>query len=136
MSGESAGTSKNIGIIAAVVGAVALFAWSWKINMAEAAVELGYYCLSCKQTEDIAEYQANWRQYRGALSDSVLVCVKCNKGPAHPTNECKTCGAVFILHLSPKYNEYGDPSCPKCDAAYGETAKARGYDLMPKALNP
>ena len=90
-----------------------------------------------KETEELRSgYQANWRQYPRAMSDSVLYCVHCDKGPAHPTNECEKCGAVFILHLFPKYDEFGSPACPKCDADYGQAAKSKGIDLMPKALNP
>ena len=36
----------------------------------------------------------------------------------------------------PSYDENGDHVCPKCDADYGQVAKAKGFDLMPKALNP
>ncbi len=120
----------------AAVAAVAVLTWSWKANMTQAPVEIGYYCLSCKKSDHISVYQANWRQYRGAMSDSVLYCVHCNKGPAHPTNECDTCGAVFVLHLFPKYDDSGSPVCPKCDTSYAQAAKAKGVDLMPKALNP
>ena len=141
MSGKTANQSlKKLGVAFAAVGAVAMLAWSWKANMTLADVKLGYYCLSCKQTEDLSayreDYPTNWRQYPRAMSDSVLYCVLCKKGPSHPVNECKKCGAVFILHLMPKYDQYGDPSCPKCDDAYGEAAKSKGFDLMPKELNP
>ena len=105
---------------------------------AQPTIDLGYYCLSCKKTENITAYRDdfpnNWRQYPGGGSDSVLYCIKCKKGKAHPVNDCKICGTVFILHLFPKYDEYGDPSCPKCDTAYGNMAKSRGIDLMPKEL--
>ena len=136
MSGKNSGAIKNAGIVAAALSAVALLVWSWNSNMVQAPVQIGYYCLSCKKTDHISVYQANWRQYRGAMSDSVLHCVHCNKGRAHPTNECETCGSVFILHLFPKYDEFGSPSCPKCDAAYGQAAKVKKIDLMPKSLNP
>ena len=43
---------------------------------------------------------------------------------------------TVILHLFPKYDEFGSPSCPKCDAAYGQAAKVKKIDLMPKSLNP
>lgn len=136
----SKGSLKNIGIVIAALGAVGLLIWSWNANMSLTQVKLGYYCLSCKKTEDLSayrdDYPTNWKQYPRAMSDSVLYCVLCKKGPAHPVNECKSCGSVFILHLQPKYDQYGDPSCPKCDAAYGEAAKLKGHDLMPKELNP
>ena len=136
MSGKNSGALKNMGIVAAAVGSVALLAWSWTANMTQAPIELGYYCLSCKKTDHISAYQSNWRQYPGAMSDSILYCLHCDKGPAHPTNECDKCGSVFILPLFPKYDEFGSPSCPKCDAAYGQAAKVKKFDLMPKALNP
>jgi hypothetical protein len=136
----SKGSLKNIGIIIAALGAVGLLIWSWNANMSLSPVKLGYYCLSCKKTEDLSayrdDYPTNWRQYPRAMSDSVLYCVLCKKGPAHPVNECETCGSVFILHLFPKYDEFGSPSCPKCDDAYGQAAKVKKIDLMPKALNP
>ena len=141
MSEESSGSStKTILVAAAALGAVAILYWSWSVNLRQATIELGYYCLSCKKTENITAYQDdypnNWRQYPGGGSDSVLYCIKCKKGRAHPVNDCKICGTVFILHLFPRYDQYGDPSCPKCDAAYGEMAKSRGIDVMPKELNP
>ena len=136
MSGKNSGLLKNMGIVAAAVGSVVLLAWSWTANMTQAPIQIGYYCLSCKKTDHISTYQSNWRQYPGAMSDSVLYCVHCDKGPAHPTNECDQCSSVFILHLFPKYNEFGSPSCPKCDVAYGQAAMVKKIDLMPKALNP
>ena len=136
MSGKNSGLLKNMGIVAAAVGSVVLLAWSWTANMTQAPIQIGYYCLSCKKTDHISAYQSNWRQYPGAMSDSVLYCVHRDKGPAHPTNECDQCGSVFILHLFPKYNEFGSPSCPKCDVAYGQAAMVKKIDLMPKALNP
>jgi hypothetical protein len=136
MSASDSSLLKKAAIATAAVASVGLLIWSWNSNMAQAPVEIGYYCLSCKKSDHISVYQANWRQYPGAMSDSVLYCVHCNKGPAHPTNECEKCGAVFILHLFPKYDEFGSPACPKCDAGYGQAAKAKGVHLMPKALNP
>ena len=140
MSESGTSPQKAIGTLVAAIGAVFLAYWSFQKSCAIAEVELGYYCLSCKQTENITAYQQdfpnNWKQYPGGGSDSVLFCIKCKKGRAHPVNECKTCGSVFILHLLPKYDDYGDPSCPKCDREYGQIAKSRGIDLMPKELNP
>ena len=140
MSGQSSGMLKNMGIVTAAMAAVALLIWSWTANMTQAPVQLGYYCLSCKKTEDIAKHHVNWRQYQGALSDSVLVCVNCNKGPAHPTNECEKSGSVFILHAYPDirlaYDESGSPAWPKCKPELGQAAKAKGINLMPTVLNP
>ena len=140
MSKESSGSSKTIMAALGAVAAVAVLYWSLSANFLQDPIKLGYYCLSCKKTENITAYQddfpKNWRQYPGGGSDSVLYCIKCKKGRAHPVNDCKTCETVFILHLFPKYDQYGDPSCPKCDVAYGEIAKSRGVDLMPKELNP
>ena len=48
----SKGSLKNIGIIIAALGAVGLLIWSWNANMSLSPVKLGYYCLSCKKTED------------------------------------------------------------------------------------
>jgi len=140
MSGKNSGALKNAGIVAAALSAVALLVWSWNSNMVQAPVQIGYYCMSCKKTDHISVYQANWRQYPGAMSDSVLYCVHCNKGPAHPTNDCEKCGSVFILHAYPDrrlvYDESGSPACPKCKPELGQAANAKGINLMPKALNP
>ena len=141
MSGNPNNQSlKKLGGVFAALGALGLLVWSWNANMMMPDVKLGYYCLSCKKTEDLSayreDYPSNWRQFPPAMSDSVLYCILCKKGPSHPVNECKSCGSVFVLHLMPKYDQYGDPSCPKCDAAYGEAAMSKGFDLMPKELNP
>ncbi|HAH99369.1 MAG TPA: hypothetical protein DCO70_08530 [Verrucomicrobiales bacterium] len=136
MSSNGSAFLKNAGIVAGAMIALGLLGWSWKANMMQAPVQIGYYCLSCKKSDHISTYQANWRQYPGAMSDSVLRCVHCNKGPAHPTNKCDSCGTVYILHLFTKYDEFGSPVCPECDDAYGQEAKSKGFDLIPKAINP
>ena len=142
MSGneESGGSAKTAMTLAGAVLALGLLYWSWSSFMVQQPLKLDYYCLSCKQTESIEEFRkdfpANWRQYPGGGSDSVLYCLKCKKGRAHPVLDCQKCGTVFVQHLFPKYDEYGDHSCPKCDAAYGKLAKSKGVDFMPKALNP
>ena len=63
MSGKNSGALKNIGIVAAAVGSVALLAWSWTANMTQAPIELGYYCLSCKKT-DHQLATVSWRDER------------------------------------------------------------------------
>lgn len=142
MSGneESGGPAKTVMTLAGAVLALGLLYWSWSSFMVQQPLKLDYYCLSCKQTESIEEFRkdfpANWRQYPGGGSDSVLYCLKCKKGRAHPVLDCQKCGTVFVQHLFPKYDEYGDHSCPKCDAEYGQMARSKGVDLMPKALNP
>ncbi len=142
MSGneESGGPAKTVMTLAGAVLALGLLYWSWSSFMVQQPLKLDYYCLSCKQTESIEEFRkdfpANWKQYPGGGSDSVLYCLKCKKGRAHPVLDCQKCGTVFVQHLFPKYDEYGDHSCPKCDAEYGKLAKSRGVDLVPKALNP
>jgi len=142
MSGdeESGGPAKTVMTLAGAVLALGLLYWSWGSFMVQQPLKLDYYCLSCKQTESIEEFRkdfpANWRQYPGGGSDSVLYCLKCKKGRAHPVLDCQKCGTVFVQHLFPKYDEYGDHSCPKCDAEYGQMARSKGVDLMPKALNP
>ena len=142
MSGneESGGPAKTAMTLAGAVLALGLLYWSWSSFMVQQPLKLDYYCLSCKQTESIEEFRkdfpANWKQYPGGGSDSVLYCLKCKKGRAHPVLDCQKCGTVFVQHLFPKYDEYGDHSCPKCDAEYGQMARSKGVDLMPKALNP
>ena len=142
MSGneESGGPAKTVMTLAGAVLALGLLYWSWSSFMVQQPLKLDYYCRSCKQTESIEEFRkdfpANWKQYPGGGSDSVLYCIKCKKGRAHPVLDCQKCGTVFVQHLFPKYDEYGDHSCPKCDAEYGQMARSKGVDLMPKALNP
>jgi len=138
---ESSGESfKTVAMLAATMVALGLVYWSWNTYMVRPPLKLDYYCLGCKQTESIEEFRkdfpANWKQYPGGGSDSVLFCLKCKKGRAHPVLDCQKCGAVFVQHLFPKYDEYGDHSCPKCDVEYGQIAKSKGINLMPKELNP
>ena len=138
MSESGTSPQKAIGTLTAAIAAVFLAYWSFQKSCTTAEIKLGYYCLSCKQTENITAYRQddNWKQYPGGGSDSVLYCIKCKKGRAHPVNECESCSTVFVLHLFPKYDEFGSPACPKCDSAYGAVAKSKGVDLMPKELNP
>ena len=75
MSEESSGSStKTLLVAVGALAAIAILYWSWSANFAQASIELGYYCLSCKKTENITSYQDdfpnNWRQYPGGGSDS------------------------------------------------------------------
>ena len=130
---------KTVGVVALFVGAVSLLYWSWTANVGQPTIERGRYCISCKKTsatEDyMMDYPKNWvRHPRGG--DTGMVCILCKKGPAFLTDDCETCETVYLLDYLPNYNADGDNVCPKCDAEYGQMARSKGVDLMPKALNP
>ena len=140
MSGKKAQASlKNFGIAALFIGAVSALIWSWVNNVGQKEIERGRYCIACKKTSSTDEYMndypLNWQRYPGGR-ETVLLCILCKKGPAYLTHRCEKCDIVYLMDYLPSYDENGDHVCPKCDADYGQAAKAKGFDLMPKALNP
>ena len=139
MSGKKTEFSlKNFGIAALFIGAVSVFIWTL-VNFFPTEPPRDRYCVACKKGSDTDEYMKdypkNWQRYPGAR-ETVLLCALCKKGPAYLTHPCEKCGVVYLLDYLPKYDFNGDHVCPKCDSAFGQTAKSKGIDLMPKALNP
>jgi hypothetical protein len=70
------------------------------------------------------DYPKNWRIAPKAESDSVVICIRCNKGSARPVATCETCGSEYVLYL-------GDNRCPKCfPEAAEKVRKASGKDSL------
>jgi len=134
------GIGKKIGATVFTLAALTLVAYSWKKNMTTVSVEYPYICLQCREFYDISalkrDYPDNWRIAPGGGSDSVVICIRCNKGRAYPAPNCQKCGTFHILHLYPSYDEQGEPACPRCNPKVDQAAKARGINLIPPELNP
>lgn len=92
-------------------------------------VHYPYVCDTCGAVVDVSEYKAdypkNWRTPKGAPSDSVVTCLRCNKGWARPVAPpCPTCGTEYVLFM-------GDDRCPKCfPEAAEKVRKLHGKDSI------
>ena len=94
-------------------------------------VDYPYWCRDCKAVFDFSEISKDpqkWRVPRGAPSDSVVICLRCNQGWAYPAARCEQCGVVHLMHLWP------DSQCPKCNPAIGQAASSNGVELTPAPL--
>lgn len=90
-------------------------------------VSYPYVCKGCGAVFDVSELKKSpdlWRIPPSAPSDSVVICIKCNKGWAYPVGKCETCGTEHILHLC------RDSRCPKCFPQAAEVAKKAGVDVF------
>jgi len=95
-------------------------------------VHYPYWCSACKAVYDVEELKADppntWRPFEGAGSDSVVVCIRCNKGPAYPAAACRKCKTLYLLHLVP------DAQCPTCHPDAAARAAKAGKDLTPPEI--
>lgn len=90
-------------------------------------VHYPYVCKDCHAVFDVSELKTDdskWRIPPGAGSDSVVYCLRCNKGWAYPVAKCDQCATQFILHLS------RDSRCPKCFPEAAAAAKKQGVDVF------
>ncbi len=90
-------------------------------------VSYPYVCKGCGAVFDVRELRKSpglWRIAPGGPSDSVVLCLKCNKGWAYPVAKCETCGTEHVLHLGP------DSRCPKCFPQAAEAGKKAGVDVF------
>ena len=118
-------------ILAVLIGGIA---WMWFSSFGEEPsleVHYPYWCDSCNAVYDVSElkkdYPANWRMIPG-LSDSIVLCIRCNTGHAYPAVPCRKCKTLYVLHLIP------DGRCPKCFPEVAEKARAVGVNLTPPEL--
>lgn len=92
-----------------------------------AKVSYPYVCKGCGAVFDVSELKKSpdlWRIPPKAPSDSVVICIKCNKGWAYPVTKCETCGTAYVLYLC------RDLRCPKCFPEAAEVAKKAGVDVF------
>ncbi|HOA72802.1 MAG TPA: hypothetical protein PL151_17450 [Phycisphaerae bacterium] len=90
-------------------------------------VDYPYVCRDCKAVFPLAEIKADYRNYRvpkGAPSDSIVHCLRCNKGWAFPVTKCEVCGTERILYLCK------DTRCPKCFPEAAEAARKEGVNVL------
>ncbi len=118
-------------VLAALIGGIA---WMWFSTFADPPsleVHYPYWCNSCKAVYDVSElkedYPKNWRMIRG-LSDSIVLCIRCNTGHAYPAVPCRKCKTLYVLHL------IDDGRCPTCHPEVAEKAQAAGVNLTPPEL--
>lgn len=121
-------------VAAAVIGAVVYVSWSVSgSSSGSPEVHYPYWCDQCKAVYDVEELKEDppntWRIAPGGGSDSVVVCIKCDKGRAFPAIPCRTCKKHFLLHIIP------NAECPHCDPKAAEAAKAAGVNLTPPELS-
>jgi len=95
------------------------------------SVHYPYWCKDCKAVFDVSELKKNsqsWRIAPGGGSDSVVICVRCNKGWAYPVAKCQQCGTKHLLHI------WRSSECPKCEPEVARAAAEKGIDLSPAEL--
>ena len=120
-------------LAAAVIGAVVYVSWSVTGGSSSGSLEVHYpyWCDQCKAVYDVEELKKDppntWRMVPGK-SDSVVLCIKCNKGHAYPAVPCPKCGTYHLLHVLP------DMRCPKCFPEAAKAAEAAGVNLTPPEL--
>ena len=89
-----------------------------------------FVCADCGAVVDISElkkdYPKNWRMPPNAPSDSVVICIRCNKGWMYPVARCERCNTQYILHRVPRTR------CPSCFPEVAEAAKKAGIDILYK----
>jgi len=98
---------------------------------AQDKVDYPYWCKECKAVfafSELSKDPKKWRVPPGAPSDSVVICLRCNRGWAYPAARCEQCGAVHLMHFWP------DNQCPKCNPSIGQAASAQAVDLTPAQL--
>lgn len=112
----------------AIVGAVVLVVYNLRSSLQHPSekVSYPYVCKDCKAVFDVSELRkpGMWRIPPKAPSDSVVFCLRCNKGWAYPVAKCEKCGTQFIMHLGPISR------CPVCDPKAAEAAKQAGVDIV------
>jgi len=115
-------------VILAIGGAVVAVVHGIRSSMQHPSEKISYpyVCKDCKAVFDVKELKkpGMWRTPPKAPSDSVVICVRCNKGWAYPVGQCETCGTEYILHLC------GDSRCPKCFPQAAEAAKKAGVETI------
>lgn len=120
-------------LVIAAAGGLAYLIFASEPDTGSPEVHYPYWCDHCGAIYDVDElkkdYPKNWRIAPGGGSDSVVICIKCNKGKAYPAAPCPTCGRRYVRHLIP------DSRCPFCHPEVAEKARQAGVNLDPPGLN-
>ena len=105
----------------------------WARSAKRPDIHYPYICKDCGAVFDVSELRAdtaNWRVPAGAPNDSVVVCLRCNKGWAYPVRTCDVCGTKYVMYLTK------DPRCPKCFPEAADAARQAGVDVLYKGPGP
>lgn len=115
-------------LVVIILAALAVTFLSGGMSMGRPTVRYPYVCLDCKAVCDVSElkkdYPKNWRIPPKGPSDSVVICLRCNKGWAYPVATCEECKTQHVLHAT------GDSRCPKCFPQAAAAAKKAGVDVL------
>lgn len=119
-----------IGVVAVLVAVGLYWTLSGGADTRPVDVHYPYWCRECRAVVDVSEYKkpGKWHVPQGAYSDSIVRCLRCEKGWAYPATPCPTCGKRFVLHLLP------EAGCPYCNPKVAEEAAAKGLDLTPPEI--
>jgi len=128
-------TPPSLGVGAILVALIALGVWQLMSPSQDdkpLEVHYPYWCSACRAVYDVTELKADpprtWRMFEGASSDSVVVCIRCDKGPAYPAVPCRKCKTLYLLHVVP------DTECPTCNPDAAARAAKAGKDLTPPEI--
>ena len=120
-------------VVVLAVAVVVAIAWRWDPGSRPLEVHYPYWCNRCKAVFDVEElkedYPKNWRVAPGGPNDSVVICIKCDKGSAYPVATCPECGKKYVLYL------VKDMRCPHCHPEAAAAAKKKGIDLSPPEID-
>ena len=118
-----------IAVFAVLLGLWMFWVFAASPDTGPREVHYPYWCRECKAVYDVAEikkdYPKNWRIPKDAPSDSIVLCVRCNKGWAYPVARCPQCGQNFVLHLQENVR------CPICFPQAAQEAAQENIDLAP-----
>ncbi|HOB76169.1 MAG TPA: hypothetical protein PKG54_16775 [Phycisphaerae bacterium] len=111
-----------------IIGAIGLVVYNIKASLGTSydKASYPYVCKDCKAVFDVQDFRkpGAYKMPKGAPSDSVATCLKCNKGWALPVTRCEQCGTQHVLYL------ISDCRCPKCFPEAAAAAKKAGVDTI------
>lgn len=112
--------------IIVIIGSVVFSVFGIKSALVHPSAKLNYpyVCKDCGAAFDVQDLKGKFQSPKGAPTDTVATCIKCNKGWAFPVGKCDQCGTEHILHITP------DSRCPKCFPEAAAAAKKAGVDTV------
>jgi hypothetical protein len=117
-------------IAAGLVGGAGYSVYRHLVSSDQSEVHYPYWCSDCRAVFDVEElrrdYPRNWRTAPGGPNESVVICVRCDKGTAYPVARCGRCGKHYVMYI------VGDGRCPYCyPESLAKVPPERRGDLTP-----